>query len=118
MKVEVGPSGLFTYPDVSVACGQPRFHDQKRDMLQNPTLIVEVLSPSTEAYDRGAKFAQYRRLDSLTDYLMISQSEFRGEHFVRQPDNQWLLSEVTSKEQAMVIISIGCELLLSEVTTG
>ena len=115
MKVEIGPSGLFAYPDASVVCGPPRFHDANRDMLQNPTLIVEVLSASTEAYDRGAKFAQYRRLDSLTDYLMISPNEFRVEHFVRQSDNQWLLSEVTSEEQSVVIMSIGCELPISEV---
>ena len=115
MKVEVGPSGLFTYPDVSVVCGQPLFHDERRDMVQNPTLVVEVLSPSTEAYDRGAKFAQYRRLDSLTDYLMISPSEYRAELFMRQPDNQWLLSEVMGEQQSIVILSIGCELLMAEV---
>ncbi len=115
MKVEIGPSGLFTYPDVSVVCGEPRFHDDRRDMVQNPKLIVEVLSPSTEAYDRGAKFAQYRRLDSLTDYLMISPNENRAELFVRQPDNHWLLSEVTGDQNAVVIVSLSCELPMSEV---
>ena len=115
MKVEVGPAGLFTYPDITVVCGEVQFHDQHRDMVQNPTVIVEVLSPSTEAYDRGAKFAQYRRRDSLTDYLMVSPNEYRVEHYVRQPDHQWLLSEVTREEQAVVIASLGCELPLSEV---
>ena len=115
MKVEVGPQGLFTYPDVSVVCGEPCFHDGRRDMVQNPRLIVEVLSPSTEAYDRGAKFAQYRRLDSLTDYLMISTSERRVEHYVRQPDNQWLLSEVTDAQKSVVIGSLSCELPMTEV---
>jgi Uma2 family endonuclease len=115
MKVEVGPAGLFTYPDVSVVCGEPRFHDGRRDMVQNPTLIVEVLSPSTEAYDRGAKFAQYRRLDSLTDYVLISPSEYRVEHFVRQKDNLWLLSEVTSDQEAVVITSLDCELPMAEI---
>ncbi len=115
MKVEVEPSGLFTYPDVSVVCGQPRFHDVRRDMVQNPILVVEVLSPSTEAYDRGAKFAQYRRMASLMDYLLISPSEYRAELFVRQPDNQWLLSEVTGDLQSIVIVSIGCELKMAEI---
>ena len=115
MKVEVGPAGLFTYPDVNVVCGQPRFHDERRDMVQNPILVVEVLSPSTEAYDRGAKFAQYRRLDSLTNYLMISPNEYRAELFVRQPDNRWLLSEVTGERQSIVIKSIGCEIQMAEV---
>jgi Uma2 family endonuclease len=115
MKVEVGPSGLFTYPDVSVVCGEPRFHDARRDMVQNPTVIVEVLSPSTEAYDRGAKFAQYRRLESLTDYLLISASECRVEHYVRLRDGQWLLSEVMTQEQVVVIGSIDCELPMAEV---
>ncbi len=115
MKVEVGPWGLFTYPDVSVVCGEPRFHDANRDMVQNPRLVVAVPSPSTEAYDRGGKFAQYRRLDSLTDSLLISPSECRAELFMRQPDNQWLLSEFTGDQEAVVIASLGCELPLSEV---
>ncbi len=115
MKVEVGSNRLFTYPDVSVVCGEPRFHDERRDMVQNPSLIVEVLSPSTEAYDRGAKFAQYRRLASLTDYLLISTVELRVEHFVRQADNRWLLSEVTGAEGTVPIASLGCELKMMEV---
>jgi Uma2 family endonuclease len=94
MKVEVGPKGLFAYPDVSVVCGQPRFHDEVRDMLLNPKLIVEVLSPSTEAYDRGAKFAQYRKIASLTDFLLVSADNVHVEHFARQPNGQWLLSEI------------------------
>ena len=115
MKAEVGPAGLFTYPDVTVVCGEVQFHDQHRDMVQNPTVIVEVLSPSTEAYDRGAKFAQYRRRASLTDYLIVSANEYRVEHYVRQSDHQWLLSEVTSAEQAVVIASLDCELPMSEI---
>ena len=80
MKVQVTPSGLYTYPEVSLVCGEPRFADEKRDLLLNPLVIVEVLSPSTEAYDRGEKFAQYRRLDSLTYYLLVSQDKMRVEH--------------------------------------
>jgi len=115
MKVEVGPNGLFCYPDVSVVCGEPRFHDEHRDMLKNPTLVIEVLSPATEAYDRGAKFAQYRRLASLSDYVLISPTEFRVEHFVRQSDDCWLLSEITNEHQTVQIISLGCEIEMAEL---
>ena len=115
MKVEVGPAGLFTYPDVTVVCGETRFHDDRRDMVQNPTVLVEVLSPSTEAYDRGEKFVQYRRLPTLTDYLMVSTTERRIEHYVRQTDNQWLLSEITNPEAAVILATLGCELPLSEI---
>ena len=73
MRVKVSPTGLYTYPDASVVCGRPRFEDKELDVLLNPTVIVEILSKSTEAYDRGEKFAQYRTLDTLTDYLLLSQ---------------------------------------------
>jgi len=115
MKVEVGPNGLFAYPDVSVVCGQPRFHDDVRDMLLNPTLIVEVLSSSTEAYDRGAKFAQYRKISSLTDVLFVSTDATRVEHFARQANGQWLLSDVSDIQRAVEIDSIHCSLAMSEI---
>jgi Uma2 family endonuclease len=115
MKVEVGPKGLFAYPDVSVVCGQPRFHDDVRDMLLNPTLIVEVLSSSTEAYDRGAKFAQYRKISTLTDVLFVSTDTTRVEHFSRQPNGQWLLSDISDIQDSVEIVSIDCELAMSEI---
>jgi Uma2 family endonuclease len=115
MRVEVGQSGLFTYPDVSVVCGSPRLHDTIGDMLQNPNVIFEVLSPTTEAYDRGAKFAQYRRIDSLTDYVLVSTLEPRIEHFVRQPDDRWLLSETVDLSASIVIESIDCGLPVAEI---
>ena len=116
MKVETGPTGLFSYPDAIVVCGEARFHDSHRDMLLNPTLIVEVLSPSTEAYDRGAKFALYRRMESLTDYIMISSAEYRIEHFTRQADGRWLLSsEGTEILGDVSIPSLACSLPVSEV---
>ena len=73
MRVKVSPTGLFTYPDVVVVCGQAQFDDSHRDTLLNPTLIVEVLSESTEAYDRGRKFEHYRKLESLAEYVLIAQ---------------------------------------------
>jgi Uma2 family endonuclease len=115
MKVETGPAGLFTYPDVSVVCEKPQFHDDRNDMLLNPTLIVEVLSPSTEDYDRDAKFAHYRRLNSLTDYLLISSHEFCIEHYVKEADGQWTPSETTEATGVCTLASIGCRLEMSEV---
>ena len=85
LRLRVSPTGWYTYPDIMVVCDEPRFADEQNDTLLNPTLIVEVLSPSTEAHDRGFKFAQYRKLDSLREYVLVSQSEPRVERFVRQP---------------------------------
>src|SRR5438045_3140164 len=79
MRVKVAPTGLFTYPDVVVACGDIHFDDEQKDTLTNPTVIIEVLSKSTEAYDRGEKFVHYRRLDSLQEYLLVSQDQYRIE---------------------------------------
>ena len=115
MKVKVSPSGLFTYPDVSVVCGEVRFHDDKQDMMENPALVVEVLSPSTQDYDRGEKFAHYQRIGSLTDYLIASQDAVRVEHYARQGDSQWLLSVYEGPEAVIPVASIDCELRLSDV---
>ena len=115
MRVRVNAAGLYTYPDVVAICGEPRFADEKRDLLLNPLVIVEVLSPSTEAYDRGEKFAQYRRLDSLTDYLLVSQDKMRVEHYVRQPDSHWLLSEASGPDARVEIAALKCNLLLADV---
>src|SRR5947209_59661 len=103
MRVKVSDSGLYTYPDVAAVCGEARFEDVKRDTLLNPTVIVEVLSESTEAYDRGDKFALYRGLETLTDYLLVAQDTVRVEHFVRQPEGRWLLSEKTALPETVHI---------------
>ncbi len=115
MRVKVSPTGLYTYPDASVVCGRPRFEDKELDVLLNPTVIVEILSKSTEAYDRGEKFAQYRTLDMLTDYVLISQDRPLIERFTRQPDGGWLLTESAGLDAAMPIESIQCLLPLAEV---
>jgi Uma2 family endonuclease len=117
MRVEVSPTGMYTYPDVTVVCNSPRFEDDHVDTLLNPSVIVEVLSPSTEAYDRGEKFAHYRRLDSLTDYLLVSQDKARVEHFVRHGTrrNQWVLTEISGLDGVLRLASIGCDVSLSEI---
>lgn len=115
LRVRVSPTGLYTYPDVVVVCGQPQFADDQRDILLNPTLIVEVLSESTEGYDRGEKFEHYRTLASFSEYVLIAQDRYHVEHFVRQPDNQWLLSETNRSEDTIHLSSIDCDLTLAEV---
>ena len=115
MRVKVSPTGLYTYPDVVVACGEPRFEDQHVDTLLDPTVIIEVLSDSTEAYDRGDKFAHYRALESLTDYLLVAQDKPRIEHYSRQPDGRWLYSVADGPDGRIEIAAIGCVLHLAEV---
>ena len=115
MRVCTSPEGLYTYPDVTVGCGEPETLDGHGDVLLNPTVIVEVLSPSTEAYDRGDKAEHYRQLASLTDYILISQDRCRVEHFARQGEHAWLLSEYTSVTDQVVLGAIGCTLRLSDI---
>jgi len=115
MRLKVSATGLYTYPDVVALCGEAHFDDEQRDTLLNPSLVIEVLSTSTEGYDRGEKFAHYRRLESLAEYLLISQDKSRVEQYVRQPDNQWLMSEVSKAEERIELPSIKCMLLLSDV---
>ncbi len=115
MRVLIPRTSLYTYPDVVAVCGPARFQDQERDTLLNPLLIVEVLSPSTETYDRGKKFQNYRTVDTLSEYLLIAQDTYRIEHYVRQPDQQWLLSEATSVDESIDLPSIHCTLALADV---
>lgn len=115
MRVKVSPTGLYTYPDVVIACGEPGFEYQHLDTLLNPTVIIEVLSDSTEAYDRGEKFAHYRALESLTDYLLIAQGKPRVEHYQRQADGQWLYSVADGLETQIEIAAVGSALRLAAI---
>ncbi|MPY88241.1 MAG: Uma2 family endonuclease [Luteitalea sp.] len=114
MKVRTTPSGLYAYPDVTVVCGDPHLHDEHRDVLINPTVIIEVLSPSTEAYDRGEKFRRYRQIDTLSDYLLVAQKQPLIEHYRRQSDQSWLYTAVSDLEGQVDIASINCSLRLRE----
>jgi Uma2 family endonuclease len=114
MRVKVERTGMYTYPDVIGLCEEPRFEDENVDTLLNPAVIIEVLSPSTERYDRGEKFAHYRRLESLREYILIAQDIRRIEHYRRDGDT-WVLTEVSEPESALVILSISCTLRLSEI---
>jgi Uma2 family endonuclease len=115
MRVKVSLSGLCTYLDIAALCGEARFDDEQKDTLLNPTLIIEVLSKSTEAYDRGEKFEHYRKIESLTEYVLVSQEKRHIDHYVRQPDNQWLLSDASLQESIIEFSSIDCRLPMLEV---
>lgn len=115
LRVQVPATGLYTYPDAGVVCGEPRYSDARNDTLLNPSVLIEVLSPSSEAYDRGDKFAHYRSLESLTDYVLIAQDKLRIEHYVRQPDNRWLYTAITEPHEEIYLASIDCRLRLSDV---
>ena len=115
MRVKVGTTGKYTYPDVVVACEEELFDDEEKDTLLNPVVIVEILSQSTEAYDRGKKFEQYQSIASLTEYLLVAQEPYRIEQYVRQSDREWRYSEYRSAEDVVKLNVIGCELILKDV---
>jgi Uma2 family endonuclease len=114
MRVKVSDTGLYTYPDVVALCGEPRFEDAEVDTLLNPQVIVEVLSPKTEAYDRGEKFAHYRRLESAQEYVLIAQDRVRVEHYVRQGE-QWLLTELDALDDVLRLPAVACEISLRAI---
>ena len=113
MRVQPSPIAYF-YPDVVVACGEPRFEDDVFDTLLNPIVIVEVLSPSTAAYGRGEKFSHYRQLTSLQDYILVSQHRFCVEHYWRQ-NRQWKDIEFRAPEDVLPLTSIGCQIPLRDI---
>lgn len=115
LRITIMQTGLKTYPDVTVVCGEPHRHPLDKDSIINPTVLFEVLSDSTEAYDRGGKWAHYQRLDSLQEYVLVSQNEPRVERYVRQPDGQWLYSRTDGLESEVSLTSIGCRLPLAEI---
>jgi Uma2 family endonuclease len=115
MRVKAQNTGLFTYPDVVVTCGEERFADGANDVLLNPLVIIEVLSDSTEAYDRGKKFENYQSIESLKEYLLVSQNSQRVEQFVRQSSKNWIYSESHELSEAILIQSIEGELKLEDI---
>ncbi len=113
-RVGVG-SHAYLYPDVVVVCGEAQYEGDQLDTLLNPTLIIEILSPSTAAFDKGEKFDLYRALDSLQEYLLVAQDRCHIIHYVRQGDNTWLLSETRDMNARLDLPSIGCTLPVAEV---
>lgn len=115
LRVKVAANGLYTYPDVVVTCEKPRFEDDKFDTLLNPQSIIEVLSDTTEKYDRGKKFELYRQIESLREYALISQDRAHIELFTKGDDGVWSLSEATGLEATIAFPTIGCQLALADV---
>ncbi|MCW3053628.1 MAG: Uma2 family endonuclease [Chthonomonadales bacterium] len=114
MRVRLEGARFYTYPDVVAVCGEPHFEDGVLDTLLNPTVIVETLSPTTEGYDRGEKFAYYRQIVSLQDYVLLSQDRIRVEHYTRQGEF-WLYVALERPEDTLHLASIGCRILLAEI---
>ena len=115
MRVLVRPSGLYTYPDLSATCEPPQYLDGQLDTLLNPSLIVEILSPSTLRYDRGEKANLYRDLPSLHELLLITQDQYEVELYRRESDSEWKLIHVTSPDAIVELRSIGYTLSLREL---
>lgn len=114
MRVSTPSTSSYFYPDVVVVCEEPRFEDDVFDTLLNPIILVEVLSPSTEAYDRGEKFIHYRQLPSLQEYILVAQDKVCVERFSRQ-ENNWILTDFQNLEELLPLISVRCELPLREI---
>ncbi len=117
MRVNVPITGRYVYPDALIFCGRPEFTDETRDTLVNPRLIVEVLSDSTEAYDRGDKFAGYRSIPSFQEYVLASQKEPRIEVFTRQPDGSWTL-RIYGPGERVVLASVECTIEVDRIYEG
>jgi Uma2 family endonuclease len=115
LKVRLPDSRKFFYPDVMVICGELQYHDRRRDIILNPDLVIEVLSPSTEAFDRGAKFHAYQAIESLKEYVLIAQDSPVIEQFVRNGDRKWTYRAAEGLESSLTLPSIECTLNLSAV---
>ncbi len=108
--------GMISYPDMVVICGEVEYHDSRKDIILNPRVVIEVLSESTEEFDRGVKFMRYRNFNpTLTDYILIAQNEPHVEHFLRRENGEWLLREYDGLDATFAIDSIGCSISLSDL---
>lgn len=114
MRVQAADTAYF-YPDLAVVCGEAQYRDDQRDTLLNPSVLIEVLSPSTEDVDRGRKFLYYREIASLTDYVLVAQSRMQVEHYTRQAADRWLLTVLSQPTDVLTLDSIDCTLALSDI---
>jgi len=115
MRIRVNATGLYTYPDVIGLRGEPTFLGDQRDTLLNPNLLVEVLSPSTEAYDRGRKFEQYKAIESLREYLLVASDRIHVDLYTRQANGRWLLTSADTLEDSLALESVGAQLTLADL---
>lgn len=115
LRVAVGQTGFYTYPDVTVVCGEEKFADGHLDTLLNPIVIIEVLSESTKDYDRGQKFESYRTLPSLMEYLTVAQDKIHVEHWLRQEDQRWILTEYGDRNATIALPCIDAQLSIADM---
>ncbi len=115
MRVRVSATGLYTYPDVVGICDEPLFLDDQTDTLLNPGLVVEVFSPSTEAYDRGRKFESYKTIESLREYLLVASDRIHADLYTRQADGRWLLTSADKLEDSLTLESVGAQLTMADL---
>jgi Uma2 family endonuclease len=115
LRVKVSANGLYTYPDLTIVCGPVDVEDEQADVLLNPTLIIEVLSPGTERYDRGKKFDLYRELDSLKEYVLVSQDQYRVEQFLRGNGSEWGYRVAFKEDDIVEFPSVGCSISLKDI---
>lgn len=115
LRVKVSANGLYTYPDLTIVCGPVDVEDEQADVLLNPTLIIEVLSPGTERYDRGKKFDLYRELESLQEYVLVSQDQYRVEQFLRGNGGDWGYRVAFKEDDIVEFPSVGCSIPLKDI---
>jgi Uma2 family endonuclease len=116
LRVWIPAHAIYTYPDLVVVCGEPQFQDAEVDTLLNPALIIEILSPSTERHDRGRKFAHYRTISSLVEYLLIAQDEPRIDYYHREPDGRWFIGDAHGLDATLaLVVGGGCTLALADI---
>lgn len=115
LRVSTDRRRHYTYPDVVVACDPLQFVDDRKDTITNPTLIAEVLSESTEKYDRGAKFERYRAVSPLAEYMLVAQDRVHIELYTRQADGGWILREWSARDAEIDLISLQCRLKVAEI---
>jgi len=115
LRVRIDALGIYTYPDVTVTCSTSQFGEERPDTLLNPTLIVEILSPSTEIADRTTKFARYRRIPTFREYVLIAQNKPLIEHYVRQDNGTWLWSAIEGVEESIYLPTIDCTFTLTDI---
>lgn len=114
MRVKISPN-LYTYPDIVIVCGEPQIEQKHGENLLNPLIIIEVLSPSTEKFDRGEKARLYRLMPSLEEYILISQDTMQVEHYIRQNNGGWLLTELSTPSDVLELPAISCQVSLSDI---
>lgn len=118
LRIHIPKNTLYTYPDVLIVCDEPKFTDDEFDTLLNPSVIIEILSPSTANYDRGTKFDLYREIDSLKEYILIDSTSTQIIHYQKNDDATWTLSERKQLEESLYITTIDLSILLSAIYSG